>query len=184
MVNLFLKKGKPNEFNHGTTEIALKQFGCREEGYYCNKEKVAGLRKKKINSLHQALRPLWLYVLERFYFHKCHQSKQEFDVDSGSNGCKENFVLAFTHSCTQHFGLLYKMSLSNSFLFWDFVQREVQSTADFTTYFPDNSQVSLGTRVKSCTSKGKYVTKPKNFTECTVPRTVMLSKFSSATSDG
>lgn len=24
MVNLFLKKGKPNEFNHGTMETALK----------------------------------------------------------------------------------------------------------------------------------------------------------------
>lgn len=58
-------------------------------------------------------------------------------------GQKKNVVLPFTHFCTKHFGLLDKPSLSNPLLFWNFVQKQFKSKADFIPYFLSNSQESL-----------------------------------------
>lgn len=131
MVNLFLKKDKPNEFNHGTMETALKLIWVQGRRIQLQHRESDRFEKKKTSLFIRhwdlclgQICCMWLYILEGFYFRKFHQSKQEFDVDSGFPWVKAELGPCL-YFCTRHFGLLCKMNLSNSLLFWDFVQKEV-----------------------------------------------------------
>lgn len=137
MVNLFLKKDKPNEFNHSTMETALKliwgQGGRIQQDTTPAQRKwqVWEEKKKSVSSLGTET-----FVWDKYPVYGCIYLRGFISISAisqnkslmltqGSHGWKENLSLAFSCSRTQHFGLLYKMSLSNSLLFWDFVQKDI-----------------------------------------------------------